>query len=45
MDFKKKRLFGEHLPIMGEHYDNIDTLEPDLSGGTKILVSEKFPSR
>ena len=38
-DYKRKT-FGEHLPIMGEHYDNIVALDADLGKVTKILVSE-----
>lgn len=41
-----REAFGEHLPIMGEHYDNIVALDADLGKATKIAsFREAHPDR
>ena len=41
-----REAFGEHLPIMGEHYDNIVALDADLGKATKIAsFKEAHPDR
>ena len=41
-----REAFGEHLPVMGEHYDNIVALDADLGKATKIAsFREAHPDR
>ena len=41
-----REAFGEHLPVMGEHYDNIVALDADLGKATKIAsFKEAHPDR
>mgnify|MGYP003316095746 FL=1 len=41
-----REAFGEHLPIMGERYDNIVALDADLGKATKIAsFREAHPDR
>ena len=41
-----REAFGEHLPVMGEKYDNIVALEADLGKATKIAsFRESHPKR
>ena len=41
-----REAFGEHLPVIGEHYDNIVALDADLGKATKIAsFREAHPDR
>jgi len=41
-----REAFGEHLPVMGEHHDNIVALDADLGKATKIAsFREAHPDR
>ena len=41
-----REAFGEHLPVMGEKYDNIVALDADLGKATKIAsFGQSHPDR
>ena len=41
-----REAFGNHLPLMGDKYDNIVALDADLGKATKIAsFKEKHPDR